>query len=438
LLNEALKSLLPEWVPKGLAMHLLISTFGTQGDIQPFLALGAGLRAAGHRVTICTSEGYQPLVAAQGLAYAFMSNTMLEITQALLDGRGNMLALMRQMSAAMQCMLEDEWQAAQRCQPDAILYHPKMLGSYHIAEKLAIPLMMAIPLPFYTPTRAFPNPFIGTLRLRPWFNRLSYQFSALSSAMFTGMTNRFREQLGLPRQGRFANMLVRSDGTPIPVLYPYSPALLPRPDDFPAHVHVTGYWFLDRPDTWRPDQELVEYLAAGPPPIYVGFGSMGSKQGARRAGIVLEALAKTGQRGLLARGWGGMQAADLPSAIHLLDTAPHDWLFPQMAAVVHHGGAGTTAAGLRAGKPTVICPFLGDQPFWGALVHARGVGPRPIPQRRLTAERLAEAITVATTSVSMQERAAELGTKIRAEDGVATAIGIIEQSVYVSSATCAP
>src|SRR5262249_46448284 len=158
--------------------------------------------------------------------------------------------------------------------------------------------------------------------------------------------------------------------------------------------------------------ELVQFLKNGTPPVYVGFGSMGAKGAAKRAEIVLEALKKSGQRGLLARGWGGLKAEDLPSNVFMLEEVPHDWLFPQVAAVIHHGGAGTTAAGLRAGKPSIICPFLGDQPFWGNLVYDAGVGPKPIPQRKLTAERLAEAIQIAVTDENMIRKASAIGEKI--------------------------
>jgi sterol 3beta-glucosyltransferase len=416
-------------------MHILISTFGTQGDIQPFIALGKGLMTARHRVTVCTSEDYRQLVEAHGLGYAFMDNALLDLSRALLDGQGNTLAVMRQMRPAMQRTIDDEWRAVQAIQPDAIIYHPKMLGSYHIAEKLDIPLVLAIPLPCYTPTQAFPHPFFATLRLGGRFNRLSHQLVGLSSAMFTGMTNRFRTRtLGLPPQRRFADLLVRADGTPVPLFYPYSPTLLPVPADFPPHVHVTGTWPLDRLATWRPDAALEQFLASGPPPVYVGFGSMSGKQAAGRARIVLEALDQAGQRGLLARGWGGLEATGLPDTVQLIDAAPHDWLFPRMAAVVHHGGAGTTAAGLQAGRPTVICPFLGDQPFWGTLVHARGVGPQPIPQWRLTVPRLAAAMSAAVNDREMRQRAAALGAHMQAEDGVANAVGVIEQVVRRSVA----
>jgi sterol 3beta-glucosyltransferase len=411
-------------------MKVLVSTFGTHGDVQPFLALSQGLCAAGHTVAVCTSASYRPTIEALDLHYAPMSNTMLDLTRALLDGSQPILTVMRRMGPAMRTMLEEEWHAAQAFAPELLLYHPKMLGSYHIAEKLAIPLVMAIPLPFYTPTRAFPNPFFASLRLGGWANLASFRLMALSGGMYSGMTNRFRAAtLGLPPLPRFADQLRSRAGAPIPVLYPYSRHLLPPPADFPPHVHVTGSWFLEPTRPWEPPESLLAFLDAGPPPVYVGFGSTGGRGARLRAQVVLDALAQAGQRGVLARGWGGLAPDALPGTVYLLDEAPHDWLFPRMAAVVHHGGSGTTAAGLRAGRPTVICPAFGDQPFWGRVVAERGLGPVPIPQRKLTAARLTEAIRVAVDDRAMRERAAALGTQIRGEDGVGNAVAILEHAL---------
>jgi sterol 3beta-glucosyltransferase len=326
--------------------------------------------------------------------------------------------------------MDDEWQAAVGFEPDRIIYHPKCLGSYHVAEKLGIPVMLAIPLPFYTPTRAFPTPFFANVQLGSWFNQFSHRVMGLTGGMYRGTINDFRAKtVNLPPIGRFPDLLVRSDGSPVPVLYPYSPHVLPVPADFPPHVHVTGYWFLERAADWRPEADLVRFLEAGRPPVYIGFGSVGGRKGEKRTGIVLEALAKAGQRAVLASGWGGLTSAALPENVLMVESVPHDWLFPQVAAVVHHGGAGTTGAGLRAGKPTLICPFMADQPFWGRLVHQLGVGPKPIRQWGLTAEGLAEAIRTAVQNETMQRKAAELGEKIRAEDGVARAVEIVAAAV---------
>jgi UDP:flavonoid glycosyltransferase YjiC (YdhE family) len=171
---------------------------------------------------------------------------------------------------------------------------------------------------------------------------------------------------------------------------------------------------------------LVDFLDAGAPPVYIGFGSMANRTSQKMAQLAKEALELSGQRGILAAGWGGLDGANLPASIFALDSVPHAWLFPRMAAVVHHGGAGTTAAGLRAGVPSVIVPYLGDQPFWGKRVAEMGVGPQPIPRRKLTPGLLAEAIRIATTDQNMRAKAAALGERIRSEDGIARMIEIIE------------
>ncbi len=213
----------------------------------------------------------------------------------------------------------------------------------------------------------------------------------------------------------------------MPVLYSFSEHVVPRPDDWPETTVATGYWFLEQDETWQPPAALVQFLAAGPPPVYVGFGSMAGKDPARLTRIVLDALEQSGQRGLLATGWGGLAVEDLPENLFAIDSAPHDWLFPRVSAVVHHGGAGTTAAGLRAGKPTLISPFMGDQPFWGQRVCEQGVGPKPIPQKQLSADALATAIHQLTHDQDMRQRATALGQKLRAENGVARAVAWIEE-----------
>jgi UDP:flavonoid glycosyltransferase YjiC (YdhE family) len=200
---------------------------------------------------------------------------------------------------------------------------------------------------------------------------------------------------------------------------------VPTPADWDASSHVTGYWFLPRQPDWQPPAELLAFLERGPAPVYVGFGSMPSQDAERKTRLVLDAVAQSGQRAILATGWGGLAQASAPPGVFVLDSAPHDWLFERCAAVVHHGGAGTTAAGLRAGKPSVICPFFGDQPFWGRRVHALGAGPQPIPQKKLTAAALAGAMRAAATDPGMAGRAAALGEGIRQEDGVARAVALI-------------
>lgn len=415
-------------------MKIFLSAMGTRGDIQPFIALGQGLQAAGHQVALCTAAGYRPFIEEHGVPYAFMDNEFLAIIQsqtgqAAIESKRGILEIYRQIGPIIRRALEDEWRAVQAFQPDVLVYHPKMLGSYHIAEKLEIPAWMSLALPFQTPTRAFPNPIFTGVNLGGWFNQFSYRLMDLAGLMYGGTTNDFRvKTLGLPPKRRFAPTLRKTNGEPVPVLYAYSPHLVPRPADFPPEVHVTGCWFLGQTTDWQPSPQLLAFLDAGPPPVYVGFGSMSSSTGAARSRLVVAALQKAGQRGLLASGWGGLHADALPANMCQIDAAPHEWLFPRVAAVVHHGGSGTTAAGLRAGKPTVICPFMADQPFWGKVVHGLGAGPQPIAQKQLTVAGLADAITQAVTDRNMQQRAAELGEQIRREDGVRRAVALIEQA----------
>ena len=223
------------------------------------------------------------------------------------------------------------------------------------------------------------------------------------------------------------------DISPEPILYGYSRHVVPIPPDWGPWLHVTGYWFGARDPAYQPPAELAAFLAAGPPPVYIGFGSMVDMETAAVTRVVLEALQITGQRGVVSGGWSDLGAGSLPESVLRVGAVPHDWLFPRMAAVVHHGGAGTTAAGLRAGVPSVLVPFFADQPFWGRRVAVLGVGPKPIPRKQLTAERLAAAIREATGDTVMRQRAVDLGARIRSEDGVAAAVEVIESLVSARS-----
>jgi sterol 3beta-glucosyltransferase len=413
-------------------VRVLIYAFGTQGDIQPYIALAQGLDGAGHQAAVCTSEGFRAQVEAHGVSYAYMNNDLLQLVQdAMPQMRGgrDALKMFSKMSAAMRSSLQDQWAAAQTETPDLIVYHPKTLGGYHIAERLKIPGVLSLPLPFFTPTREFPIPFIGHWPLGGWANRASYQFQRFTAVVYGGMINDFRRHtLHLRPVSRLDSFLHQPDGRPVPILYPFSRHVRPVPADYPAHAHVTGYWFLDHPDDWQPAAELVKFLEDGEPPVYVGFGSMGFGSGSdERHHAILTAVRRTGIRAIIATGWGVTRSnTDAAGDVLVIKGAPHDWLFPQTAAVVHHGGAGTTGAALRAGRPTLICPFVGDQPFWGHQVHQLGAGPEPLPQRRLNADRLTERLVRLRSTTSYQDAAASLAQLIRAEDGVGRAIEVLE------------
>jgi UDP:flavonoid glycosyltransferase YjiC (YdhE family) len=294
-----------------------------------------------------------------------------------------------------------------------------------IAAALRIPILHLEPTPLL-PARSFAAPSWPVQRdLGGLHNHLSgLVMLQVVWLWYRPFVNDFRKWLGLPpcSAAGFYRAL-RST----PMLGAYSPAIIPRPADWPEHFHVLGYFFLDPQKNWQPPAGLMAFLDAGDPPVYIGFGSMSGRRPEQLASLALEALALSGQRGLLLTGWGGLRAMKTPKDVFVLDSAPHGWLFPRMRAVVHHGGAGTTAEGLRAGVPTLILPFAFDQPFWGARVKALGLGPAPIPQKQLTAGRLAHAIRQAASDSAMQDRARQVGAAIRLENGPANAVEIVRK-----------
>lgn len=420
-------------------MKIFIVTLGSRGDVQPYVSLGKGLIAAGHEVMISAPSSFDNFIAENGVQYGYMDNEILMLIDSdagrdAMEDSDNIIGWMKTYAnlakrvKPMQAkMISDAGKAAEAFQPDLVIYHPKAMAGPHIAEKYGIPRIMSVPLPIFTPTVEFPSMVFPNVKLGGWYNKMTYTMSVkLAWMQYRSIINPWREEeLDLPPASRSFSEMELADGQPTPTIYPYSQHVVPRPADWPETTISPGYWFLDRLDDWQPPDDLAAFLDAGPPPVYVGFGSMAGKDPARKAQAAIDALQKTGQRGLIATGWGGLDVASLPDTIFKIEAAPHDWLFERVTAVVHHGGAGTTAAGLRAGKPTVICPFMGDQPFWGRRVLELGVGSAPIPQKKLDAERLAAAIDQVTSDSQIQQKAATLGEKIRAEDGVAKSVEFI-------------
>jgi sterol 3beta-glucosyltransferase len=410
-------------------MRLSIHTLGTRGDFQPYLALADALEAAGHDVQLVAPAQFAQLLRQRRIEFEPLSREFLAMldepeVQAFMGGGARIdvaLRLFKRMRPVMLEIFEQQWRAASGYRPDLLIWHPKGLAVPHIAERLKIGSMLASPLPVCTPTSAFPTPLLPFASLGP-FNRLSHSFVLHGATALYGETlRRWREQtLQLPARGKPPD--------PLGTLYSYSSAVLPKPPDWGADVHVTGYWFLEDDESWQPHPELARFLQTDPTPVYIGFGSMPTAQSAQLAGTVREAVIAAGVRAVVATGGGGaLRAMQSSEQIHCIDGAPHHLLFPLLAAVVHHGGAGTTAAALKAGKPNFICPFLGDQPFWGRRVADLGIGPEPIAIRRLTTERLAHALREITTHQDMITRARQLSQVLERENGVKTAVEIIEQ-----------
>ncbi|MFR9803185.1 glycosyltransferase [Pseudonocardia sp. RS010] len=414
-------------------MRILVTTFGTLGDVRPYAAFGGALRERGHEVTLAVPEGFRDLADGVGVGMHPAGSRLLTMLQEVmpeLGGPRDSLRTFGILREAMRDHIDEQWAAARAARPDLVVYHPKCLAGPHIAEALGVPGVLSVPLPFFTPTRAFPIPFLGGRSFGGRGNRASYAFTRAATVLYGGMINDFRRRIGLTPVGRLGDPLRNPDGSRVPVLYPYSRHVVPVPADFPPSAHVTGYWFLPHDPAWRPGRRLADFLSAGEPPVYVGFGSMGFGKGAdERRDAVLRALEANRLRGVVATGWGGLTAGTAPSDdVLVVDAVPHEWLFDRVAAVVHHGGAGSTAAGLRAGRPTLICPFLGDQPFWGARVHGVGAGPAPLPARRL-AEGLTSRLADLVRNEAYRQCAARLGRSIRDEDGLGRGVAILESLV---------
>lgn len=415
-------------------MQIAILTQGSRGDVQPYVALGVGLQRAGHQVRLVGPGAFAALVTASGLEFvaltSFSPQTFIrspEIQAAARRGAPlRMLAtLLRSAGPLLEGMFEEFWRTSAGV--DLIVANTLPLGIVDCARARGVPCVHA-PLHGFQPTRAFPNPFFAPFgpTLHAALNPLTHHLVRFVVwQLFRGALNRWRRKHGW-RPILFKGYFHWMNEHRLPTVYGFSPLVLPEPDDWPPWHHVTGYWFWDEPH-WQPPAELVRFLEAGPPPVYVGFGSMDDQDPERITQVVLDALQRCGQRGILVAGWGGLGNTPLPDYVLRLPSVPHSWLFPLVAGVVYHGGAGSTAAGLRAGVPTVVLPLAGDQPFWAQRLVQLGVGVRGQPFFRATAEGLAAAITHVVNDTAMRRRAADLGAVIQAEDGVSKAVQVIAQ-----------
>jgi UDP:flavonoid glycosyltransferase YjiC (YdhE family) len=416
-------------------MHFTILALGSRGDVQPYVALGTALLDRSHSVRIVTFENFEVLVRGQGLDFhpvkgdaQALLNTMPGM--GLMESGQNPFRMMRAIMQTFGRLIDDyieSFSANVLRETDAIINQlPGALFGRDLAEALRVPHVIAAVIPL-VPTRAFPLPLLATHSWGAIPNRLSYTFAQrLVWQGFRSGVNRFRKKLGLKSTSFAAYFQRQSD----PVINGFSPRVVPPPSDWGAHVHTTGYWLLNE-GGWQPPDDLVRFLDSGGPPIFVGFGSMPMRDPQATTNIILEAVQQVGVRCVLSSGWGKLGEASLPESIFRLDYAPYTWLLPKMAAVVHHGGSGTTGFGLRAGVPSLIVNFGADQPYWGKRIADLGVGPQPVPYKRLTAKRLATAIHTAITDAGMRQRATELGAELREEDGLGQAVQLIERHVGI-------
>jgi sterol 3beta-glucosyltransferase len=406
---------------------------GSRGDVEPYLALGKGLKKAGHYVRMISHQNFDSLISSHGLEnWAIEGNVQKIVQSAEMSEqieKGNFLSVLSLMKKTAEAQATGAIKTGvNACQGmDAVLAGVGGLFiAVPLAEKFNIPLLQAYYIPF-TPTCEFPS-FLFP-KLPQWLggsvNRFSYHI--MRQMMWQGFRSTdklIRKQLDLPASS-FWGPYKRLQSQKSPVIYGYSPSIIPPAPDWDANTNVTGFWFLDEPSDWKPQQDLLDFIEAGSPPIYIGFGSMSSRNPENTANLVLSALSETKQRAIMLSGWNGLRKNNLPSSVFMVDSVPFSWLFPKMAAIVHHGGAGTTHYGVRAGVPSIVVPFFADQPFWGHRIKMLGIGPEPIPRKKITAKKLAKAIDMVLTDGAMRNRAAELGQRIQEENGTELAVELI-------------
>lgn len=302
---------------------------------------------------------------------------------------------------------------------------PVGLYGFDLAEKYGVPMVIASVIPLAR-TKIFP--LMGFPKIpMPGYNKATYYLGEqMVWQMFRAVINRWRQKTlnlpPLPIKGYFGQLGTRK----IPIVNGFSMHVVPRPNDWNEHVHVSGYWFPEDV-RWQPPRDLLAFIEAGSSPVFIGFGSMPIKNPQQTTTTILEALKQSGQRGILHMGWGGIGNQSLPDYVFKIEYAPYNWLFPQMATIIHHGGSGTTAFGLRSGIPACIVPFVFDQFYWGERVAQLGVGYKPIPYKELNAKNLTEAIRFGVGNLQAKQKAFELGQKIRAEKGLENAVNFFEK-----------
>ncbi|KAF2758716.1 UDP-Glycosyltransferase/glycogen phosphorylase [Pseudovirgaria hyperparasitica] len=489
---QADEPLPPPYIPPSLGgdaseipppqMNVVIHVVGSRGDVQPFVALGKLLKDTyGHRVRLATHPVFRAFVEENGLEFFSIGGDPAELMAFMVKNPGLMpgfdvlrsgdigsrrRGIAEMIKGCWRSCIEtgdgfgveasdktvEDWMSndassiasndpmAKPFVADAIIANPPSFAHIHCAERLGIPLHMMFTMP-WSPTQQFPHPLanIQSSNAETTINNyMSYALVDMLTWQGLGdVINRFRKNsLGLePISLMWApGMLQRMK---IPYTYCWSPALIPKPKDWANFLTISGFFFLNLASNYTPEPDLAEFLRSGPPPVYIGFGSIVVDDPDAMTKLIFDAVKMTGQRALVSKGWGGFGADQLgiPDGVFMLGNCPHDWLFKQVSCVVHHGGAGTTAAGIAAGRPTVVVPFFGDQPFWGAMVARAGAGPDPIHHKDLNADNLAAAINKCLEPASL-ERANELSEKIATEKGTDKGAQYFHQMLALDNMRC--
>ena len=414
-------------------MRITVLALGSRGDVQPFVPLGKALRDAGHQVRVATFEAFASMIREADLDFSPIHGDAQGLLNTAANGdlltkRTNPVQVMRALRRSYGTLANSlPHDLTALYDTDLVLNQlPAHLFGGDLAEYLDIPWAIVAVIPL---VRTRLRPLIGfptAFSFIPGYNLLTYRLGEqLGWQLFRHAVNRLRTERwnlpAVPFWGPFEAIHRKR----IPSICGFSAHVVPRPPDWGSHVHLTGWWYPDDPQ-WKPPADLQRFIESGSPPVFIGFGSMPVSNPSHTTALIVEAIRLSGQRAILHAGWAGL-GGPLPPEIFPITYAPYGWLFPRMAAVVHHGGSGTTGLGFRSGVPSVVVPFGFDQFYWGTRAVEMGVGPKPIPYRRLTAERLASAIHAAVSDTGIRRCAADLGRKLSDENGVQRSVEIIQK-----------
>ncbi|OTB04466.1 glycosyltransferase family 1 protein [Hypoxylon sp. CI-4A] len=444
--------------PWTLPLNIVIQVVGSRGDVQPFIALGNELQEHGHRVRIATHDTFERFVCQSNLEFFPIGGDPTELMAYMVKNPGLIPSMTSLRAGDIQkkrrmvaTMLEGCWKSCIEPDPktgrpfvaNAIIANPPSFAHVHCAQALGVPLHLMFTMP-WSSTTTFAHPLANLKGLkggkgekeRATANRISFVLVECMTWQGLGdLINDFRTTLDLePVPFSEGPLLVET--LKIPFTYCWSPALVPKPSDWANHIDVCGFFFRDPPE-YSPPDDLDRFLRDGPPPVYIGFGSIVIHNPERMTQMILDAVEATGVRAIISRGWSNIGGSHPNSHnVFYLDDCPHEWLFQRVTTVVHHGGAGTTACGLRYARPTIIVPFFGDQPFWGEMIATAGAGPSPIPQRKLTAQLLADGLIYCSSNQALSAARA-ISEKMRRESGVAAAVQSFHRHLPLEKMRCA-
>lgn len=408
----------------------LIIAWGSRGDVAPLVGVGDRLRQAGHAVTVAADKAFAGMITDAGLEFRPTGGDMRAAaesehhTAVARDGvasrsGGKMLRAAKQY---MRAINTDVAGIAADSAADIMLITPMASAAYHVAQARGIPTV-GLYLQQHEPSAEFPPMIVGR-SLGSLGNRAAGQLLLQAERMFFAGINDIRAEHGLPPT-TFTATRRQQARTQWPVLHGISQHVLAQPRDWRPGLEIVGYWWPVMPPGWTPPDDLGHFLDAGAPPVFVGFGSTNPGNPEQLTRTIVAALRRAGRRGVIQAGWANLSTSD--EDMLTIGDVPHEWLFPRMAALVHAAGAGTAAAGLRAGVPAVPVPMTGDGPFWSHRLTTLGVSPGPIRLKKLTVDRLADALQEATTNPDYARRATELAVRIGAENGTDAVLTTVER-----------